>query len=148
MNDIQISTDEKPIIGTEALATCVGVLLYSPQHKKAIVGHCSSEVDYILASSIDLIDKNNIGDSFIKYKIISGYYYNHYETKRKLEEFYNSYPEVFIPFDENEISYNDVEKVEEITSCRFAFDASTGKFVTDKVLYGEDYVKLNSEKNK
>ena len=39
MNDADISTEEKPIIGTYALATCLGVLLYSEETRKAIVAH-------------------------------------------------------------------------------------------------------------
>ena len=31
MADAQISTDDKPIIGTQALVTCVGVLLYNEE---------------------------------------------------------------------------------------------------------------------
>lgn len=148
MDEVQISTDEKPIIGTEALATCVGVLLYSEKHKKAIVAHASSDIDYILSSSINLIDESGIGDSEIKYKVISGYYYNHYAIKTKLENFYKAYPEIFIPFDENKIPNNSIETLEELNSRRFAFDSSTGMFVTDKVLFGEEYLKINQKRTK
>lgn len=36
---IDVSTSEKPIIGVEGLATCIGLLLYNKEHKKAIVAH-------------------------------------------------------------------------------------------------------------
>ena len=35
MNDAQISTEDRPIIGTQALATCIGVLLYNEEKKVA-----------------------------------------------------------------------------------------------------------------
>ena len=31
MNDAKISTNDRPIIGTDALATCIGLLLYSEE---------------------------------------------------------------------------------------------------------------------
>lgn len=148
IEDAEISTEERPIIGTEALATCVGILLYSVADKKAIVGHCSFDVEDVLTKTIDLISQNNIGNGLIKYKIIPGYYYNHYEVRKKLEKFYASYPEVFIPFDEDEISDNAIESVDDIPSHRFAFDASSGKFVTDKVLFGIDYLNISGSQIK
>ena len=51
MNDIQISTDEKPIIGTYALGPCMGFILYSVEYKKAIIGHISCS---------QLLDNNNL----------------------------------------------------------------------------------------
>ena len=47
MDDIQISTTDKPIIGTFALGPCMGFILYSKEKKKAIVGHisCSQILD-------------------------------------------------------------------------------------------------------
>lgn len=51
MNDIQISTNDKPIIGTYALGPCMGFVLYSKDKKKAIVGHISCS---------QLLDNNNL----------------------------------------------------------------------------------------
>lgn len=42
MDDIQITTKDKPIIGTYALGPCTGFILYSKENRKAIVGHISS----------------------------------------------------------------------------------------------------------
>ena len=55
MRDMQISTDEKPIIGTQSLATCVGVLIYSEESKKAIVAHIANERDGIAKEVFDKI---------------------------------------------------------------------------------------------
>ena len=43
MNEIKITDNENTVIGTNALATCVGVILYSEKHKRAIVGHIANE---------------------------------------------------------------------------------------------------------
>jgi len=41
-DQIDISTEDKYIIGTYALASCIGFVLHSKDMKKAIVGHVSS----------------------------------------------------------------------------------------------------------
>ena len=42
MNQVGISTEETPIIGTNALGPCVGVLVHSKSKKRALVAHVSS----------------------------------------------------------------------------------------------------------
>jgi len=144
MDEVDISTDEKSIIGTQALSTCVGVLLYSEVKKRAIVAHFSAEWEPLVIPMLELIFENGLNDEDykIKYKIIPGYYEEHYQVKSSLEKVCMSLYPTFIPFDENEIPSNAIEKDGELPAYRFAFDASTGKFVTDKVLYGMDYLKL------
>lgn len=143
MNEVKASTKEKTIIGTQALATCIGVLLYSEAKKKAIVAHVSSECDAAIEKIIALLIKNDMLRTPLKYKIIPGYYEEHYNTKQKLEEFFRPLPQ----FTDEEISENAITTDEEYTSREFAFDASTGKFVTDKVLFGVDYHNINNEVN-
>lgn len=74
MDDTKISTKEKPIIGTQALATCIGVLLYDEENKVAIVAHISSEPIPIIDKIFNLIMKNKLYNNKLKYKIIAGYY--------------------------------------------------------------------------
>ena len=57
MDDAQISTEDRPIIGTQALATCIGVLLYSEEKKLAIVAHVSSEPIQTIDKIFKLITK-------------------------------------------------------------------------------------------
>lgn len=140
MDDAQISTEEKPIIGTHALATCIGVLLYSEEKKTAIVAHVSSEPMRSIDKIFNLIIENKLYSTKFKYKIITGYYEEHYQVKKLLEEHFKD----FIPFGENEILHSDIQIAEETTSKQFAFNASTGKFVTDKVLFGADYYMINT----
>lgn len=139
IDEINISTTEKPIIGTTALATCVGVLLYSEKHKRAIVAHVADQLENIIIKSIKLIGKNKLDDDIIKYIIIPGYYYNHYEIKNKLEKFYSSIP-TFVAFDEKEIPEDGIRTSKHLPMRDFAFDSSIGKFVTDKIFLEEDYL--------
>ena len=145
MDKVEISNEKKTIIGTQSLATCVGILIYSEKNKRAIVAHVADKVDDILTQIIKIIEENNLSDSKLKYKIISGYYYNHYGIKEYLENFFQSLPTLFIPFDEKEISDNNIRIGEEGESHEFAFDASTGNFVTNKVLVAQDFSDINEE---
>ena len=52
------------------------------------------------------------------------------------------------PFAKEEIPENAIITNEQFTSREFAFDASTGKFVTEKVYFGMDYNKINENINK
>ena len=144
MNEVDISTEENPIIGTQALSTCVGMLLYSEVKKKAIVAHFSVEWESLVVPMLELIFDNGLNDDDlkIKYYIIPGYYEEHYKVKNSLEKVCRSLHPTFIPFDEKEIPSNAVEKDGDLPAYRFAFDASAGKFITDKVLYGLDYLKV------
>ena len=49
----------------------------------------------------------------------------------------------FIPFDNNDITVNAL--LEGPFSHQFAFDTRTGKFVTDKVLFGIDYIEAQEK---
>jgi len=145
INRVEISTIDKPIIGTEALATCVGILIYSEKHKKAIVGHVASNIGDIIDDTIIFICENNLDDAPLKYKVIPGYYYNKYGILEELENYYSSKPQFFVPFQDDEISNNDIRMDEVTKSYEFAFDSLTGKFVTEQVLFGEDYIKINED---
>lgn len=145
MNEVDISTDDKHIIGTYALATCVGVLLYSEEKNRAIVAHVASEWKYMVQRTIDLIFENGMENSIIKYKIIPGNYYNNYRIKENLEEVYASLYPMFVPFSEKEFPDNAVEIDEATSSHQFAFDSLNGEFVSDKVLYGKEYFDVYEE---
>jgi len=142
MDDAKISTEEKPIIGTHALATCMGVLLYSEERKVAIVAHVSCEPMRVLDKIFKLISDNHLLRTTIKYRIISGYYKeDHYNVKEILEKHFVD----FIPFDNGEDNDYGIQKDEETTSCEFAFDASSGEFVTDNIFFGLEYYMINED---
>ena len=141
MNDAKISSEERPVVGTQSLATCTGVLLYSEEQKLAIVAH-------VVPDKIDAIDKifqiilqHKLLHTKFKYLIIPGYYPEHYNTKELIEKHMTD----FTPFEAIEIPKDAIRLNEDETSYEFAFDASSGKFVTDKVLFGTYYYMLNPE---
>ena len=129
MNEIKITDNENTVIGTNALATCVGVILYSEKHKRAIVGHIANEPELNFIKMIYMLEMNGFTDSKINYAVIGGYYYNHYELCYKLYNLFNKYKETFIPLEYNN---DDILKDEGLPSVGFIFDASTGKFINSK----------------
>jgi hypothetical protein len=60
MNEADISTEETPIIGTDALGPCVGVLIYSPKHQKSVVIHASTEWKEAVVQALILLAENEI----------------------------------------------------------------------------------------
>lgn len=55
MNEVNISTQEQPIIGTEALGPCVGVLIHSKEHKKSLVFHTSTDWKPLVVESLIIL---------------------------------------------------------------------------------------------
>lgn len=43
LNEVDVSTEEFPLIGTKSLATCVGLLVYDRSKKQALVSHLTVE---------------------------------------------------------------------------------------------------------
>lgn len=146
MNFVEVSTDDMYVIGTQALATCVGVLLYCEEKKKAIVAHVSSNVDKAINDISREIYFNGFDKENIKYLIIPGYYKSGYLVDEILNNFCSSFLN-FEKIEEKDIPNYAVEIDKDTPSCQFAFDALNGKFVTDKVLFGVDYIDfMNFEK--
>ena len=132
MNEVGISSEECPIIGTYALATCFGILLYEEDKKIAIVGHCTSNWIPIVLKMLDLIDDNT--KCKFKYLVIPGFYSEQndiYNTKLKIEKFFSAFETdkvTFEPFDKEYFIIFD----EETSSYEFEFDSKTGKFLSQK----------------
>lgn len=81
MGQVDISTDEKYIIGTQALSPCIGFILHSKDMEKAIVGHISSSqltdnerVNDLSFQISELICQNNLINVPLDLKIIEGAY--------------------------------------------------------------------------
>ena len=89
---------------------------------------------------------NKLEKAPIKYLIIPGFYEEHYNVKEGLENTFKSFDQFFIPFDKNEIPEDAILKHPELPVHQFAFDASTGEFVSKKVDF--DSVSKNNEANK
>lgn len=72
MGEYVISTEEKNIIGTSALDTCYGMVLYDRERKFGIVGHgYESNAIPLLEEIIDIFPK--YPNQVVKYAIIPGY---------------------------------------------------------------------------
>lgn len=179
INEMEISTDEKPIIGTQGLAPCVGFILHNVIHKRAIVGHISTDTlisEYNMSmfriNLIELLYNNNLLDLPLDLIIIEGAYL----SKQQLtsvdssvldsEKLYYSLLEVLeknikqteqvnivstkiIKGNDNNIQivdeYGNTNYKEGATlSKQFAFDASSGKFVTHDVYFGKEYLEFNN----
>ena len=145
MNEIDITSIDFPIIGTQGLATCVGILLYSEKNHKAIVAHIADNPIYFFEESIRLIGENNLDNDIIYYAIIPGGYLNHYRIKEILENEFQQIPTLFKPLVIPEYSIQIDQKT---GSLEFAFDSKTGTFVTSKVEFGGEYQAIHNEEIK
>ena len=72
MNQVVVSTSDKPIIGTQALDTCFGILLYDRKNKFGICGHADPKKIFgIVVKMLKQIPSTTEGN--VEYTIISGY---------------------------------------------------------------------------
>jgi len=53
---------------------------------------------------------------------------------------------LFVPFLLKEVPLDAIIKDPDLPAYQFAFDAQSGKFVSDKVLYGTDYLDIHANK--
>ena len=60
MNKADISTKEQPIIGTQALGPCVGVLIHSNNSKRSVVLHTSTDWEEVVAESLVILVENEL----------------------------------------------------------------------------------------
>ena len=150
MDDAVISTEENPIVGTQGLATCFGLLLYDENTKTTIAAHLSTDWQVTLMKLLTLIDFNKQNN--FKYLIIPGYYSKDrdpYNIKKRLTVFFEEFKTQntkFEPFDKSEIPDNFVNYDKNTNSAEFAFDSQTGEFVTNKVKFGKSYSEVRSSK--
>ena len=80
MGEIVLSSKEKPIVGTTALATCFGIVFYDRQNKKAYVGHAGpGSYMQMLHTMVSMVDPSI---KQIEYAIIPGWdNYNSFGNK-------------------------------------------------------------------
>ena len=149
MNKVEVSNDDEYIIGTSSLATCVGFLVYSESKHIGIVGHVSGNLEDMLKKLMNLIVDCELYTEKLRYLVIPGTYYNHYKIKENLETYFQQRKNLFVPFDSvpKDAIKKDIIKEYRVTSNEFAFDTISGKFVTDKVLFGKEYCDLIDNKN-
>jgi len=136
------SSEERPIIGTQALDTCYGILFYDRQARYGVVGHGapSSKVG-TLYEMLRLIDDGT--DKVVEFMIVPGFRNVDYKDlsgqQELLEEMmkYSRDSKVkFVPLK------GDIQiKLHEPTlSYEFAFDTRNCKFVSDTIFFDETEV--------
>lgn len=137
------SSDERPIIGTQALDTCYGILFYDRKNKKGIVGHGtpSSKVA-TLHEMIHRIDDGT--DKVVEYLIIPGFRNVDYHDMSGVDELLIGLQKYcpgnikFVPF---QIKIESFAKLHKPTlSYEFAFDTRNGRFVSYELFFDETEV--------
>ncbi len=185
MNEVSISSNDQPIIGTGALGPCVGVLIYTKNKKRAVVLHTSygweklvEETLFILLDNelikeenciklfhilalykrydlfifddetiqqfiekANLTISNNSNNDNFEVTIIPGYYQDNYDIAKNLKKFFQNIPQLF-QINNQKLPQNaiKIQISQDLGAHEFYFDASTGKFVTDKIDYLEENV--------
>lgn len=135
MGEIVVSSKDKPIIGTTALDTCFGIVLYDRKNKKGIVGHAySSGKIAIIHSMIELLDKNE--QQVIEYAIVSGYRNIERKDFSGSIEIQN-YLKMNCPQNIKLVPFQnlDVQVCSNLLAYEFAFDVNTGQNVTSYLFY-------------
>lgn len=150
-DEICFTDDKNNIICTNALATCIGMLIYDEKNKKAALGHFYSnkfgskvteEANDIFASLIKSLDMNDMLNENLKYMIVPGghaYYYNIDKIYKVCDELFEKFEKIpnFKKFTKEEIKEDTIKENIETKSLELAFDALNGKFVTNE-LFKED----------
>ena len=72
MDQVVVSTSDKPIIGTQALDTCFGILFYDRKNKFGICGHADPKSIFgIVVEMLKQIPSTTEGN--VEYTIVPGY---------------------------------------------------------------------------
>lgn len=136
------SSAERPIIGTQALDTCYGILFYDRANRRGLVGHGtpSSKVS-TLYEMIGRID--DCTEKVIEYLIVPGFRNVDYKDLSGVEELvdvirkYNFGNIRFVPL-VSELGSINLHK--NTLTYEFAFDTRNGKFVSEALFFDETEV--------
>lgn len=60
INEVNISTEEQPVIGTDSLGSCVGVLIYSEKYQKSVVFHTSTNWQKLVVDALIILADNKL----------------------------------------------------------------------------------------
>ena len=152
MNEIKCTTKHRELIGTKAIASCIGVLLYDKENKKALVGHFNSnlydgyEVEDAIRIYTELCNSildNKLSDD-ISYLIVPGIVGNKDRINNvalELEKYLANYKKMDI--DSSAIKIN-----VETESLEFVFDPEHNMFVTGKFYPYDDNYTIEYNKTK
>lgn len=135
MGGIVVSSKDRPIIGTTALDTCFGIILYDRKNKKGIVGHADNSGKIaILNSMIKLLEKNE--KQVIEYGIVSGYRTQERKDYSGVTELL-TYLETHCPPNIELVPFQNlgVQECSNMLAYEFAFDVNTGQDVASYLFY-------------
>ena len=123
MDQVVVSTSDKPIIGTQALDTCFGILFYDRKNKFGICGHADPKSIFgIVVKMLKQIPSTTEGN--VEYTIISGYRaieQNNFKGVEEIQDILRNYMSVNPKIPDGLLCYD------------FAFDTKFGKDVTNIV---------------
>lgn len=166
-NKCEITNNDNKIIGCNSLITCIGILLYSEKYKIAGLLHKSidgdANDDYIKQRNYNLLiefackleqeivlQNGESEDKNIKYLIIQPAIYTD-----KTVDYINLYESLlktngYVEFSNEELSNVNIMTTQigenELVN-NFAFDASTGNFVT-KEIFKEEFIDIMNIKRR
>lgn len=146
MNQVVVSTTEKPIIGTQGLDTCFGILFYDRKNRFGICGHADPKNIFgIVKEMLNQIPPNTEGA--IEYTIIPGYRALEQCNFMAIDEILDilqSYSSINpkISFMALNSSLNP-STPNNLLCFDFAFDTKSGRCVTDMV-----FANISKEQNR
>ena len=143
MNQIVVSTPDKPIIGTRALDTCFGILFYDRKNKFGICGHADPYNTFgIIVEMLKQIPSTTEGN--VEYTIISGYRaieQNNFKGVEEIQDILRNYMSINpkIHFTSLKTPLNP-SMPNGLLCYDFAFDTISGKDITSIVFknYAEE----------
>lgn len=143
MDQVVVSTSDKPIIGTQALDTCFGILLYDRKNKFGICGHADPYNTFgIIVEMLKQIPESTEG--IIEYTIVPGYRamkQKKFEREDEIQDILRNYMSINpkIHFTSLKTPLNP-SMPNGLLCYDFAFDTISGKDVTSIVFknYAEE----------
>ena len=143
MNQVVVSTSDKPIIGTQALDTCFGILFYDRKNKFGICGHADTKSIFgIVVKMLKQIPSTTEGN--IEYAIISGYRaieQNNFKGVDEIQDILRNYMSINPKIHFTSLKTSLYPSMPNGLLCYdFAFDTISGKDVTSIVFinYAEE----------
>lgn len=143
MDQVVVSTPDKPIIGTMALDTCFGILFYDRKNKFGICGHADPYNTFgIIGEMLKQIPESTEG--IIEYTIVPGYRtmkQKKFEREDEIQDILRNYMSINpkIHFTSLKTPLNP-SMPNDLLCYDFAFDTISGKDVTSIVFknYAEE----------
>lgn len=136
MGGVVVSTDNTPIIGTQALDTCYGILFYDRAKKEGISGHAvPSQLTSVLVEMMKWLD-GRVGT--IEYMILPGFRNvdrKDYSGLKELSDYLLNHTPRSINMKHLKDMRGGFRLDQSTLSYEFAFDTFNGEFVTEYVFF-------------